>query len=1193
MKKRFFKSFMVFLMSLYGGVSIMADVVVSELANVAKNKSVEIIVAEELPSSPNNQDITKLVDGNDGTMWAILGPDNGGTLSSGECDIDIIVDLEQAFNIKAIKTKWGGAYAKFEIYYSLDGIEWNDKVFSSDNTWGGRGELEFYDSEQIKTARYIKVKLYELVTRWGIEFSELKVYSDAEFTSIKINAPTAVRKAKTVPVFVEYLDQYGMVTDTPSEGTLNLVHAGNGIFENGEFSSSEVGIATFTAIFGDKTDVHEIRTVSETSNIALNKKVTLIGDGVITGNASKFVDGSDAQTTLSNTPKGACDISLIVDLEKEYNVDLVELCWGGARADFEVYYSTDGENWGEKKYEIRNLADAATHVNYLCDTKGTNVRYIKMKITRAATGYGVIEFKEIRVYSDAVFSDISISGPSAIRGDNTVPIFVEYLDQYGNSTEVPSNIIADLVFGEENGSFDNGEYTSAQPGIATFVATLGDKRAELSIKTVDENNNIALNKSVELSGDAVLAANVSKAVDGKDDQWTVSNCPQGACDVSLILDLGKNVDIDLIDTSWGGARAHFEIYYSTDGMEWGEKKFSVDNIPAGNTANVSYSCDVKGIDVRFIKIQMTAARTGYGIEMREMRVYVDADPNEQARLDEVKFVIMDNPTNNDYKNPIVMGVVGKTYTIDLANVKLTDQYARPYVLGNDEELTFNDENGVIANGQVVMNIKGEKVIEAKLNGLVYGEVKLPVIDWANLSTNKQVTVTNEAKGLLLSQNSTRVHLARNDISTGDYTLPLDVEIDLEAYYLIDLIEVQWGGACLDFEIYYNDQNNQTIKVDEKQYSGLNRGFTQVIPDNIVGNKLKLRLTKLSTAWGMELNEVRIYAAKLAVANNDPQNPVLVGSWNDEQFSIIDNSSVTSYDMTAVSGITTKPALSNPNCLLVVDENSAILDEENVVVLNNGSYTANQILLTENNPFDNSFGEITADKVSYTRSFSAMAATTEGWASLYLPFSMPIPTDWVVEEFVKYEEGSVFFKTVEDEIQANTPYIIKVVDEFTADNEFEFANESGSIIPASTDVNETVTTDYTFKGTFKRLEATEIVGCLGLHSDGRGFGIAGENSFIPPFRAYLAPVDESNPNPVKYFSLIHDDTTGVEAESQNEMYYYSANGVLEIHSNKAQSISIYGMDGRLARVIDLNEGYNPIYGLGQGIYLINNQKVIVK
>ena len=49
----------------------------------------------------------------------------------------------------------------------------------------------------------------------------------------------------------------------------------------------------------------------------------------------------------------------------------------------------------------------------------------------------------------------------------------------------------------------------------------------------------------------------------------------------------------------------------------------------------------------------------------------------------------------------------------------------------------------------------------------------------------------------------------------------------------------------------------------------------------------------------------------------------------------------------------------------------------------------------------------------------------------------------------------------------------------------------------------------------------------------------------------------------------------------------------IHTSKAISINIYGIDGKIAKSVNAVEGMNIIDSLEPGIYIINRKKVLIR
>lgn len=67
------------------------------------------------------------------------------------------------------------------------------------------------------------------------------------------------------------------------------------------------------------------------------------------------------------------------------------------------------------------------------------------------------------------------------------------------------------------------------------------------------------------------------------------------------------------------------------------------------------------------------------------------------------------------------------------------------------------------------------------------------------------------------------------------------------------------------------------------------------------------------------------------------------------------------------------------------------------------------------------------------------------------------------------------------------------------------------------------------------------------------------------------------------------------EAQSEAYFevLGADGSIAINTGKAQTVKVYGLDGKLVRATELNRGFNTIDGLSGGIYIVNGEKVLVK
>ena len=76
-------------------------------------------------------------------------------------------------------------------------------------------------------------------------------------------------------------------------------------------------------------------------------------------------------------------------------------------------------------------------------------------------------------------------------------------------------------------------------------------------------------------------------------------------------------------------------------------------------------------------------------------------------------------------------------------------------------------------------------------------------------------------------------------------------------------------------------------------------------------------------------------------------------------------------------------------------------------------------------------------------------------------------------------------------------------------------------------------------------------------------------------------------------LYNDTPDNIAANEVNGLSAYSVNGALIINTDKAQTVQLYSIEGRMVTTIELTEGENIINGLAKGIYLMKNQKMIIK
>lgn len=65
------------------------------------------------------------------------------------------------------------------------------------------------------------------------------------------------------------------------------------------------------------------------------------------------------------------------------------------------------------------------------------------------------------------------------------------------------------------------------------------------------------------------------------------------------------------------------------------------------------------------------------------------------------------------------------------------------------------------------------------------------------------------------------------------------------------------------------------------------------------------------------------------------------------------------------------------------------------------------------------------------------------------------------------------------------------------------------------------------------------------------------------------------------------------ETEGKTLVFTRGNILYVDTPQAQTLYIYGIDGRLVRMVEATQGLNQIKGLSRGMYLVNGQKAIVQ
>lgn len=310
-------------------------------------------------------------------------------------------------------------------------------------------------------------------------------------------------------------------------------------------------------------------------------------------------------------------------------------------------------------------------------------------------------------------------------------------------------------------------------------------------------------------------------------------------------------------------------------------------------------------------------------------------------------------------------------------------------------------------------------------------------------------------------------------------------------------------------------------------------------------------------------------------------------------SLGNNPDITGIDMSHIdipANITVTFDNINPNCLIYMHKDAVIpTGWKNIIK----GYTAENIILENKAPFS-CIKPFIAKNISYSRKVHAtVPANTKTLNSdvmetICLPFTVTtVPAGCSIQEYTGNADSKVSFTTMtEPKLQAKVPYLLKA----TGGSDFRFEAVNAELIPGTAISVENGS--YTYRGTF--IPITDGAANDYYVFDGIGFLKAGVTSRIPAFRGYFEAKGMISGAPMLSID-IDGEATHIDAINITDQIRILSvcGGTVSVYAAKACTIRIYGIDGRLVRSVAINQGNNRIGEFPQGVYLINNQKVIIK
>lgn len=314
---------------------------------------------------------------------------------------------------------------------------------------------------------------------------------------------------------------------------------------------------------------------------------------------------------------------------------------------------------------------------------------------------------------------------------------------------------------------------------------------------------------------------------------------------------------------------------------------------------------------------------------------------------------------------------------------------------------------------------------------------------------------------------------------------------------------------------------------------------------------------------------------------------------------------------------------SPNCVIILGDNVPVPDGVE------GNFIATVTDGTERSYTNTAGIELsTADALAVPYDFtvaegsevSIECATGSAWTSFICPFAADKvmlgdtelkASDWAEDDnkpgyytLVTAGNGDDIFVR-HTSVEANRPYFIKVGSQPGAT--LRIIAKDGTTVSATTEEVRAEGSMITLTGVYRSTDiaadshtfvlsddASELVS---LDSPVSGYALYDETSGEPaaltlaPFTVYAQSEDFDGSIP---FEVRDNISTGVDTAAIPEegIVMTVDGGTLTVTSATDGTLTVYGIDGRVAATVALRRGVNTISGLAPGIYIINGTKVVL-
>ena len=615
--------------------ALLASAGISNAALIDQN------LALNKPVNASNGTATAAVDGNPGSRWETTWEDNQW----------IYVDLGAVYNLDHLRLLWEGAYTKHyqvcvaeeltsEMLANLNDEDATNN-FAIGWTVAADQTYDSFVSDQTVSVkgfagRYVAINCIERGTQWGNSIYELEVYANSLTESNLDVTPDVLGGyiGTTVNFTAAGLNADGTEMDlTDAVWTMNgePMTSQTVTFETKGFYTVKVaanGIEGVTTV-----GIFDVADNFVTPSLQTQQSENTTVD------ASKAIDG-DAGTMWTATVDGTQNYNawMVVDLGSELDVNGCYLHWEGASsAEYTIEVSTDG-NVYTPVFSYASNVGMQDRYDWVFDGESHKARFVKINSTKATTGYGV-KVKELQIFAEGTLAPAELAAIELTADNNVGATGTKFnfsfsaLDQYGNPWELSEGELSSLqwtVTPAETANIENNVLTVTEKGVYSVYCSLGEVVSNaVEVNVVADGENVALNKVVEAV--ATSSSNAANAVDGDlATTWDVpipEDAVDGMFDAWLVVDLGKDYEVNCINCHWGpeasadysvlvsatGEEGSYEEIYSRQSDEWGVGKDHDDWFYGDETHNA-----------RFIKIESRKMvfPDWQFLKMKELQVFV-------------------------------------------------------------------------------------------------------------------------------------------------------------------------------------------------------------------------------------------------------------------------------------------------------------------------------------------------------------------------------------------------------------------------------------------------------------------------------------------------------------------------------------------------------------------------------------------